>query len=165
MKEPQITTLAENLLERFQQKKAPVDVERIAEGLGIVVKRGDLGENTSGVIYREGNATVVGINSTQSKVRQRFTLAHEIGHFIIHKQRDLWVDSPVLFRRNDVTGAPLETEANRFAADLLMPRNLLSKMKADQNAPALIQDMAKEYNVSVAAMSIRLVDLQLIPQY
>lgn len=168
MREQQIIALAEDILDQFGQHKREVDVDRIAEGLGVAVVRGPLGESTSGVIYREGRHTKIGINNAQSPVRQRFTLAHELGHFHIHKDQALWVDSHAMFRSNSSVGDPREVEANHFAAELLMPRRLLKDVQVPQDerkADMLIRKLAKEFNVSVPAMSFRLLNLQLIEMF
>lgn len=166
MKNDQIVVLAEELLGRFRQLRAPINVEKIAEGLGISVARGNLGESTSGVIYREGRNARIGINDTQSLVRQRFTLAHELGHYMIHKDQGLWVDSQSFFRSDSSAGDPKEVEANKFAAELLMPRRLLERVRFpandEQKADQLILSLARDFDVSVAAMSIRMMNLQLI---
>lgn len=168
MREQQIITLAEDILDQFGQHKREVDVERIAEGLGVVVVRGPLGESTSGVIHREGRHARIGINNAQSPVRQRFTLAHELGHFHIHKDQALWVDSHAMFRSDSSAGDPREVEANQFAAELLMPRRLLEHVRVPQDehkADVFIRKLAKEFNVSIPAMSFRLLNLQLIEMF
>lgn len=168
MREPQIIALAEDILSQFRQSKPEVDVDRIAEGLGIAVVRGPLGESTSGVIYREGRQTRIGINDAQSRVRQRFTLAHELGHFLIHKEQALWVDSHMMFRSDSSAGDPREVEANHFAAELLMPRRWLERVRVPQDerkADVFIHGLARQFDVSVPAMSIRLLNLQLIEMY
>lgn len=165
---PHVLAAAENLLRRFNQDRAPIDVRHIVQGLGITIKSGNLGEETSGLIYREKGSTVVGLNSTQSHQRQRFTLAHECGHFLLHREKDLWVDSQMMFRSSAQPKDHRELDANEFAAELLMPREMIMAEQLDvesQPVPQIIDRLAKKYDVSIPAMTIRLVNLNLLPQF
>jgi Zn-dependent peptidase ImmA (M78 family) len=142
----------------------PVPVERMVKDQGIALRKGDLGE-VSGLLLRDTSGTTIGVNSTQSSVRQRFTIAHEFGHFMLHEGISEHVDhsyrvnyrSEVSSQATDVD----EIEANFFAASLLMPRSMLDEREA---AAALDDDrkvrlLAREFDVSQHAMSLRLANL------
>jgi Zn-dependent peptidase ImmA (M78 family) len=98
-------------------------------------------------------------------VRQRFTIAHEIGHFILHPQKDAFVD-----HRKDRNGAearpPRERHADMFAAALLMPRKHLLKefrrLAKDGYTDQIPPTLAKLYAVSEEAMRFRLMNLNSI---
>src|SRR6185312_712682 len=80
----------------------------------------------SGLLIRKDGHALIGINSSEASVRQRFTIAHELGHFVLHPQKDAFVD----FRKERGAGEvrpPRERHADMFAAALLMPRKLLLK--------------------------------------
>ena len=142
----------------------PVPVERLVSGYGIEVKRGDLGD-VSGLLLREPDGAVIGVNSTQSKVRQRFTIAHEFGHFLLHEGMIEHVDLNyrVNYRSSISSEATSieEIEANFFAAALLMPKTFLDARGA-QNAlddDNMVRALAREFNVSQLAMSLRLANV------
>jgi hypothetical protein len=139
---------------------APVDIVALASDLGINVwETGSLPSSVSGKIFkdplnggRSGFSIVV--NSSHSLPRKRFTIAHEIGHFLLHRDR---LESGELIDdamyRSGVT-AKEETEANRFAADLLMPFPLIqSLVAAGIRTP---EQLAEKLQVSLPAMKIRL---------
>src|SRR6266581_6619050 len=82
------------LLEKFNIKRAAVDVEKIAKELNIEIVRGDVDEDVSGYLMRDlrtGKA-VIGVNDSHIKPRQRFTIAHELGHFLLHTGETFHVD-------------------------------------------------------------------------
>jgi|GEM_PF-419609 len=96
----------------------PVPLETIAYGLGFKVVNFDGRDDISGAIDH-GRSTIF-INSGDSLVRQRFTLAHEIGHAVLHEAVD-----KVDYRSNfSAPGDYKEREANQFASELLMPTEL-----------------------------------------
>ncbi|MDH5442091.1 MAG: ImmA/IrrE family metallo-endopeptidase [Candidatus Nomurabacteria bacterium] len=132
-------------------------------------------ENISGVILFSNNEEKeefsILINSKKPKARQYFTLAHELGHFFLHKEHlkkeKAFIDDNnsfnsryMLFRDdNSKKSEALEVEANKFAANLIMPEDLVKKVWGKLND---VEDLAKIFNVSVVAMSIRLERLGLI---
>jgi len=142
-------------------KEIPVKLGAMARDLGIIVKLSTLKPGESGKISRENGQYIIRINRHETRARQRFTLAHEIAHFLLH--RDL-VDSceggitdNVLYR----SGVPeqKEFEANRLAADLIMPMSLVrSKLESigEPLSEEVIDYMADMFQVSNAAMEIRL---------
>lgn len=165
MDNDQIEEMTQELLQSLDALEVPVDLDYISEKIGIEVKRGQLGDDVSGTIYimGEGKAAVA-LNSTNTPKRQRFTLAHEIGHFIMHKGRGIHVDTEqMLFRREGAVSDPRETAANQFAACLLMPRTLLDKELDGDELD--IDKLAQKFNVSSQAMSYRLLNLKLIPWF
>jgi Zn-dependent peptidase ImmA (M78 family) len=149
--------------------EAPVPVERIARDLGVIVRYQPFAGQLSGMIVPAGETCVIGVNSLEAPVRQRFTLAHELGHFHLHPEKE-FVDRSFATRfRNERSSAGVDTEeiqANRFAAELLMPIDFLHADIADEeidvaDADELIERLAKRYQVSKQAMTIRLTTLGL----
>jgi hypothetical protein len=141
---------------------APVDVFGILRELGLGPSFRPLGANISGAIERIGDdGFVVVINNTQSKTRQRFTAAHELGHYIYH--RDLLgrgVGDTLAYRAqntpfpNEHITVTHERQANNFAANLLMPNHLIEALKAE--GVRIPGELAQRLGVSEAAMRIRL---------
>ena len=150
-------------------EQLPVNIEEIVEKKGIRLLPFDFKEDISGVLMLENNEATIGYNTNEHRVRNRFTIAHELGHFILHKDdKDLFVDKDfkALFRLNNGdTSAKHEKEANEFAACILMPENLIRREIEDSGIDYtdenLIKSLAKKFDVSTVAMSIRISKLGL----
>lgn len=164
-----ITDSVRELLGATGQTGPPVDVHKIAEHLGLVLVKTDMADDVSGMLIREEGASTVGLNKNHHPNRQRFTLAHEIGHHQLHRGRPLIVDSPVRVNLRDRTSGMAtdreEMEANRFAAELLMPRDLVLDEVAGASVGSIdeLKDrLAAEFKVSPEAMGYRLVNLGIV---
>lgn len=174
LREQLIKKKAAELLEENGITEAPVDVEVIAESLNISIRRTPTEDELSGFLLRkEGGPTVIGVNTNHHPNRQRFTIGHEIGHFILHQHNDLHVDRVVVKLRSELSSKgenSEEIEANRFAAELLMPQSMLERdiqelTSNDVNDDRVIQHLAKRYGVSVNAMTNRLNTLGYISDF
>lgn len=162
-------SLARELLQQHGQQHAPIDVEAIAHAQGLQVVRRFLETNTSGLLIRNGDAAVLGVNSSNHPRRQRFTIAHELGHYLLHQGRPLLVDSTVrINKRDDLSSTATnreEIEANAFAANILMPPDLIFAAVAAspgallRNPEQLAVHLARQFEVSEQAMSFRLHNL------
>lgn len=148
----------------------PVPVNRIAKALGIQLRFSPLDEQLSGMIYIRDGVPIVGVNSLHHPHRQRFTVAHECGHFLLHEAEianEVHVDKEFsMLMRNSVstTGSDeMEIEANFFAAELLMPATLITEelegAPIDIDEEAAIDALAKLFKVSQSAMRVRLGNL------
>lgn len=133
---------------------APVDVEACAAAVGLPIYSANLGRGISGMIKREGDGFVCFVDASEPSVRQRFTAAHELGHFVLHKDMIGDTHSDNYLLRADGFNGYQETQANTFAADLLMPRELIEQKMIE--GVTTVQDLAKAFNVSQIAMGIRL---------
>lgn len=138
----------------------PVKLGAIAKQLGVKVLLSTLPRGTSGQIGQENGNFVIRINRHEAKHRQRFTLAHELAHYLLHRDRIVaeggWSEN-VLLR----SGQPenVEYEANRLASDLVIPSAQLAKATAEYSGPMtseVIEDLARRFGVSTAAMEIKL---------
>ncbi|MBF8675924.1 ImmA/IrrE family metallo-endopeptidase [Pseudomonas fulva] len=99
--------------------KLPVDAKAIAQKMGIEVRPAEPGSRESGhYVYRDG-APLITYNPSETTVRQRFIIAHEIGHHV-NGDIDAPRDTDRLMRRNDTEGNPLE-------APLTDPRQRLER--------------------------------------
>jgi Zn-dependent peptidase ImmA (M78 family) len=148
----------------------PVLVDQIAEHLNIKVQYAPLQDDVSGLLYRENKSAVIGVNGLHSSVRQRFTIAHELGHYVLGRDGEFFLDRPVLFRSDKSRDENPEEEkdANAFAAELLMPEEMVLEEIASIKYKELeledaIKRLARVFNVSMQAMLIRLQKLNLIP--
>jgi Zn-dependent peptidase ImmA (M78 family) len=156
-------------LNNFRNRVVPV--EQIVEGVGLRIERQRLdNEDLAGFLIRGTGLSeaVVGVNSKQAKTRQRFTLAHELGHFLLHNVEGVHVDQRFTVKlRSGLSsqGTDIdEMEANFFAAELLMPQQWLEEdinnLEAfDLEDNDIVKHLAERYEVSAQAMSIRLSSL------
>ncbi|PUB27685.1 uncharacterized protein DUF955 [Promicromonospora sp. AC04] len=161
---------AAELLERLAVRTIPVPVEEIAASLGVKLVHESLDPTVSGLLLREGGTKLIAVNSGHHRRRQRFTVAHELGHLQMHKGEYI-VDSTVRVNRRDGLSSMAtndeEIEANAFAAALLMPRSLvheaIGRLRASQMAnPARATELlAEQFGVSTEAMGYRLINLGL----
>lgn len=161
---------ASGLLERFSVRTIPVPVEDIASHLGATIVREPLETTISGLLLREGGTRLIAVNTDHHPRRQRFTIAHELGHMQLHPG-DYIVDSAVRVNRRDklssMASDSQEIEANAFAATLLMPptlvRTALERVQSSQlgNPTRVVEILAKQFGVSAEAMGYRLINLGL----
>ncbi len=167
-----IEKLINSILEEFKVKDLPVPIEKIILNRGLEIKAYDLGENVSVVLVINNGKGTIGYNPRESKVRKRFTLAHELGHYEVHREdidNGIFIDKgfKVEFRNQaSSTGEVLkEQEANAFAAALLMPEKLLRKEiknhDFDMSEDTSVKELAKLFNVSMIAMTYRIDNLNL----
>ena len=156
---------ARKLLERFQVKSTPVDVERIAYRLGVRIQFAPFDGDLSGMAYVKDGLPIIGVNSLHHRNRQRFTIAHELGHVCMHRElleRKVHLDRGIL-RRDSLaaTGTDrVEIEANAFASELLVPEALLLSALGgrtlDVEDDHAVVILAKQFRVSDAVMRFRL---------
>lgn len=152
---------AHNILSMYKITEPPVDVKKIANSLGFRVISFDFPETISAVIKIEGTKKVIAHNKNKSEVRQRFSIAHELGHYLsghdnFSHERETFVDRDKKYldpHHRD------EEEADEFAAELLMPEFMLKKAVLEDKLNAIF--LAKKYNVSEPAMWLQLINLKL----
>lgn len=169
MKKPRM--YARKLLHKFKIDSVPVPVEDIAKGLGAKVVYSALDDCHCGMIYKRGNKVVIGVNSIHPESRQRFTIAHEIGHLIMHKEEiegNVHIDQAFSEKINRDGKSSLgedlkEREANTFAAELLIPTDMLKKETKNKSIDIedgeFVTELAGKFQVSFQSMSIKLFDI------
>ena len=163
-------TVARELLERLGMHTAPVPVDKVARALGAQLRFSPLDEELSGMIYIKDDVPIIGVNALHHPNRQRFTIAHEIGHLAMHRDQlsnTVHVDKQlVILMRNQVSSTgqeQMEVEANRFAAELLMPTDVFEKVLLD--TPVDIDDekplleLSRKFKVSKQAIEFRIRNL------
>lgn len=150
----------------YFQKQSPTDVEALCLELGVECEGERLPDNVSGFIEKVDDYDYrIVYNSRHARVRQRFTIAHELGHFYLHRQilgcgtgdnkayrsEDTGHDNPNITQRH-------ETEANAFAADLLMPKKLIEKW---HDEGCSFYDVKRKLDVSEEALTFRLQNINI----
>lgn len=161
----QARTAARTLIEQCAITATPVPVERIARRLGVKVKYAPLDGDLSGMAYIADDVSIIGVNSLHPANRQRFTLAHELGHIQLHAdllREGVHLDHGTL-RRDWLSSQGTdvrEIEANAFASELLMPEPLmlaaLDGRLVDLEDDHAIDVLARRFRVSSSAMRFRL---------
>ncbi len=156
---------ARDLLRMAKVRRAPIPVEQLARLVRARIHYEPFDGQVSGMVHRktDGVATI-GVNSAHSISRQRFTIAHELGHLVLHEDERLHVDekAPIGFRNEESSLATkdAEIEANQFAAELLMPAELLAKeiasLPENMEAEDAVHELADRFQVSEQAMTLRL---------
>jgi Zn-dependent peptidase ImmA (M78 family) len=159
--------------------EAPIDLEKITKVLGISVED-DMTLHQKGVVGEicfSGNEPVVRINPFENtyRPRRRFTLAHELGHFCLHREgaHKGFVDSKETMSRSESYWDFYESEANNFAAQLLMPKSLIIKegreiIRAHEekgsklSKKTFIELIAKRFEVSNKSMEYRLKNIGIL---
>lgn len=160
-----IQQLAYSLIE--ENSRPPIAIDKIIKNQGLKLVPHDE-DGISGILMIEPNSATIGYAKYESPQRQRFTKAHELGHFMLHRGGNLFIDKDFkTMYRPASSNAPStdwqEWEANEFAACILMPEHLvrdeLEKIQidyADDKNGSWIEKLAKKFGVSVSAMSIRI---------
>lgn len=151
---------AENILAAFWgSDRFPVDPIRIAKMMGVDVKEGVLPDEVSaGLLKKPGHDPVIILEARDSKVRRRFSCAHELGHFVDRFGEDEYEYVDLRGTLAKAGSDPREIFANRFAACLLMPEDAVRKLDKDRTS---VWKMAKHFGVSSEAMGYRLQALNL----
>lgn len=156
-----IEQLAESLLSAvgFLESNS-IDIVRLAQCLGLKVFTADLDGKEGYIAFENGERNIYVSNSVP-QTRKRFTIAHELGHYLLHRNILEQAGGSVLYR--GVNGNYAEQQANRCAAALLMPRNLVTKYFNELQIPAALKVniLAKIFDVSTESMYIRLATLGL----
>jgi Zn-dependent peptidase ImmA (M78 family)/transcriptional regulator with XRE-family HTH domain len=151
---------ARELLQKAGAVNPPVDVEKLARRCGVRVLRRAFEDDLSGLVIVLDDGAIIGVNEQQSKVRQRFTIAHELAHYVLGHHDRFHIDLGPSPEHGDPPGYDWRSEraANEFAAELLMPTGMM--LEASRQSSSVPQ-LARTFKVSELAMGYRLVNLQL----
>ena len=159
-------TMAKKLIKENQLTSTPIDVDMLCRKENIQVRYINFGEiedlvkkKISGAIQKspDGRVTIL-VNEKDIETRARFTIAHELGHYYLHMDD---CDAGKLITSFRMDQSPTETQANQFAAELLMPEELLKEEYRKMIIP-VSDSLAKIFNVSKQAMKVRLDSLELM---
>jgi Zn-dependent peptidase ImmA (M78 family) len=139
---------------------APIDVLAVAEQRALVpVAVAPLPDAIAGCCWRDGTRSLLWVNGAQALVRQRFTLAHELGHLRLGHGGAIPPDSVAVLAGD--TRDPREVQANAFAAELLAPRAGVTGMVTGEPGLEIVAAIAGRYGISTLAALYRLVTLRL----
>ena len=147
------------LIDNDMMYKAPIDVISLAENYGIKAYGIKTKNEISGAITYEKTKEYfeILVNTNHAKTRQRFTIAHELGHYFLHqemlKSNDMHIDA--LYRTTeqmDPETKEKENEVDYFAGALLMNKKLLEKLSKEYN----IEELADIFDVSTSAVAVRM---------
>jgi Zn-dependent peptidase ImmA (M78 family) len=156
------------ILKTINPIELPINIEDIAKKRGLDVVPYELGDDVSGLLAIKDGKGTIGYNLAEPKVRRRFTIAHELGHYELHKElNNLFVDKQFIFRSQNspatVDHKVMENEANYFASCILMPTNEIRKLLETTDIDLVteegIKELAKKFEVSTTAMSLRITKL------
>lgn len=147
---------AEQLLDQGRVRRPPVPIERLAAGCGVLVIERPLPDSLSGLVFEVDQGAVIGVNKGHHEHRRRFSIGHELGHWLLAHHDRFHIDI-------EAGHAPTydwmsERAANEFAAEALMPDQLVAD--AFRRRPDA-RVLADRFNVSELAMGYRLVNLGL----
>jgi Zn-dependent peptidase ImmA (M78 family) len=153
------------LLEKFDLKVIPIDIEKLAEKLGLNIYKELLPEDISGILDLR-TLPIIMVNKEHHIHRQRFSIAHEIGHYVLHKPKRIHVDKQTFYRNYKSSEGldEIEIDANRFAAAILMPTELVNFQLnqyvdfIDSNEDVVLK-LSKLFEVSATSISFRFLNL------
>lgn len=140
---------------KWIDSKGNVDIEQVAKWQNINIVYDQMDSSISGYLKMVDGQWVIGVNRLHNPKRQRFTIAHELGHYYMHKEKNVAFEDTTFFRNNDSTS--IEYSANEFAANLLMPEDRVKA--AIKSGVKSIEKLSTIFNVSVAAIKYRVVAL------
>jgi Zn-dependent peptidase ImmA (M78 family) len=138
-------------------KTCPLDVQRVAEKLDIQVLFHNFSDNEiSGTLEKNDEGTwIIRVNDNHHPNRQRYTIAHELGHYCLHRHQELFFEDQIFFRGLEPTKT--ERQANKFASEILMPEEKFQEF-LDQNITN-VDELAKNFQVSTLALRVRAKEL------
>lgn len=131
----------------------PLDLNEIVNILGLKLTFEPLQNDVSGSLYKDkiDGYWRIKVNSLHHPNRQRFTIAHEVAHYILHRKDSTEFNDSEFFRNSELNS--MEREANSFASEVLMPREKF--MAYIKNTSSKIEDIASHFHVSAQAVQLR----------
>lgn len=145
---------AARILEEFSVSAPPVDPVNISRSLGLQVRFVKFSGNFDRVSgFYDAGENAIYVNSEEYPLRQTFTVAHELGHSLLHREWARSKDYKILMRDQSAEDPdPHEKEANAFAGNLLVPRFLLERYVPNAN----VEQLSRLFAVSVPVIKARL---------
>lgn len=158
--EPQLIVNVEDIIKDsiakgYVGENENVDVILIAKVNNIDIEYDILDSSKSGYLKNINNRWVIGVNKLHNRKRQRFTIAHELGHYFMHKDKNVDYEDATFFRIDN--SSSIEYAANEFAAKLLMPEERIRKVISDGEKS--LENLSTIFDVSIAAIKYRAISL------
>lgn len=153
-----VNLTAERILDLYWDRSVPVNIDDMARRMGVTVHylpKLDGGDDISGRFDILNGNPICSVRSTDSTVRQRFTLAHELGHYALNHGGG-FRDNAASF--NVYNYDQREVDANKFAAEILMPKFAINYVIENRGTKG-VADLAQLFGVSQQAMTFRLKNL------
>ena len=152
--------MARKVIKTYDLREVPINLRKIFEGLNLeYMEINDSEDIDGGILEVDGEPKIAVVNKAKPIARQRFTLAHELGHiFLCHKDRDVYDSEETRDREEQEFSQgkpPKESEADAFAAELLIPYEHIKKYESDIND---VEKMANIFKVSKQAMTYAIVN-------
>lgn len=158
------STRAEEIIRILQiREPAEIHILEIAMERGAFVKERHL-DGSEARLIRKGGLGIITLNSgIPEEGRKRFAIAHELGHFELHTASQL-----ILCAEEDMyvwnENKTQEIEANEFAANILMPKEIFIKyLKPEQPNMDVVKDLAAKFRTTLTATASRYVQLSIEP--
>ena len=152
--------MARKSLKDYELSEVPTDLSVLFKGLGLkYIELNETDDIDGAILEIDGKPAIAVLNKARPLQRQRFTLAHELGHiFLKHTERDIYDSEEI--RENskqlkEKAKPPQEIEADIFASELLIPYEQLKKYTADMND---IDKLAGTFQVSKQAMTLAIMN-------
>ncbi|BFU96777.1 MAG: hypothetical protein NTNFB02_34990 [Nitrospira sp.] len=151
---------ARSLIREYQLRSPiEIDVEGLAALRGAIVRRERL-VGCEGRLVKRGNHGIISVRADIAEIgRERFTIAHELGHFELnHSSAELMICADNDLQPWNNKSKTIETLANLFAAELLMPEVMFKPFcLKEEPSLALIDNLADEFRTSLQATALRYV--------
>lgn len=135
--------------------KCPLDVKNLAEKIGIIICQKPFNEDISGHLRLDGDKWTITVNKLHHPLRKRYTIAHEMAHYFLHRNEEIYFEDQIFFR--GLERSAMEWEANKFASEILMPETEFKRLLSEGTKG--VEDLAKKFEVSTLALRIRAKDL------
>lgn len=133
-----------------------LDIEGLLKTQNIEVIKDNLDRDISGILKKSGDKWIVLVNKDHNISRQRYTMAHELAHYCLHRDSNIMFEDRSFFRKGE-NKTSMEYEANEFAAALLMQEESIAEILNERSSS--LSDMANLFGVSLIAMRYRLINL------
>jgi Zn-dependent peptidase ImmA (M78 family) len=150
--------MASKLLDHADKEgisRYPLDVEALAKSLGIEVRLENMAEDISGTLEKIDDKWTIQVNRKHHPRRRRYTIAHELGHYCLHRHQESLFEDIIFFRGLEPTKT--ERQANIFASEILMPEYEFAQ--AIENGITNIEQLAERFGVSSMAIRVRAKEL------
>lgn len=130
----------------------PLDIEKVIGLFGVQLEYINMDDDISGMLKKnESGNWLISVNQDHHPNRQRYTLAHELGHYCLHKHLENDFEDRIYFRGGDTN--EVERQANNFANEILMPESRFKSYIRD--GITRIDDLASKFKVSSLALRLR----------
>jgi Zn-dependent peptidase ImmA (M78 family) len=158
---PYPTTTAEQLINilGIKDKADLLKLEEIAWTRGVLVNYEILEGAEARLVTAKGRGVITVSTAIKDPRRKRFSVAHELGHFELHKTHQglsLCINKDIGGESGQKQTHELENEANEFASALLMPQDFFAPLCGkDQPSFALVSSLANDFQTSLTATALR----------